>query len=66
MNICQSGHSEIVYDGRECPLCEEIQTRVDMEMELKSEIKSLESDLEKSENYIIDLDEEIANLKAGQ
>lgn len=44
MTICEDGHDEIVFDGRECPLCNEIEKR----KELEKEIEKLGDDQHKS------------------
>ena len=44
MNLCDSGHDEICYDGRKCPLCEEIERSGRLEDEitdLKDKIEEL-------------------------
>ena len=45
MNLCDDGHDEVCYEVGNCPACE-----------LKSQIESLEGDID-------DLKEQIANLK---
>lgn len=47
MNLCDSGHDEIVYDGRKCPFCEEIERSQRLEEEvadLKDQIAELEKE----------------------
>jgi hypothetical protein len=39
MNLCNNGHQEVCFEGRECPVCEKIK-----EIEsLKEEVISLEN-----------------------
>jgi hypothetical protein len=48
MNICSDGHDEIVYDGRNGPLCLAQETIKELEDRLdnaKDNIKSLEREL---------------------
>lgn len=45
MNLCNDGHDEICYEGRECPACELLKTISNQEDEignLKDEVKDLE------------------------
>ncbi len=44
MDICSDGHKEVAYEGRDCPVCEQIKTVSDLEDEiynLKEEIEKL-------------------------
>lgn len=46
MEICESGHDQIVFDGNKCPLCEaneEIDTLKETVADMKSEIKAIEA-----------------------
>lgn len=59
MDICSTGHDEIVYDGRDCPACilqsthkyeiEALETRVN---DLQNEVQSLEDALDSQETRI--------------
>ncbi len=35
MEICNSGHQEIVYDGVTCPLCEALEDNMNLEAEVE-------------------------------
>lgn len=51
MNICNSGHDEIVFDSMWCPLCQ-----ADEEMrELEERCERLEAEKDKLEEIIDDL-----------
>ena len=56
MELCSSGHDEVCFEGRQCPVCEAIsdknQETEDMIKEiddLKDENRSLTDDLKKAE-----------------
>ena len=52
VNICSSGHAEIVHDERECPLCTAIDERDSLDDKLgeaRKEIESLTREVEKLE-----------------
>lgn len=34
MNLCDDGHDEVCYEGRECPACELKQERDELQLEL--------------------------------
>lgn len=46
MNMCSSGHEEIVYDDNNCPLCEALASIA----ELEDEIGELEAKIEELED----------------
>lgn len=52
MEVCSNGHDEIVYDSRNCPLCEMI--------EEKDEAEKL---VEGLENKVADLEAEIEEIR---
>jgi hypothetical protein len=44
MTLCDDGHDEVCYDGRNCPVCEELKKISDMEdkiYDLEEQIKDL-------------------------
>lgn len=44
MELCEDGHDQVCYDGRNCPVCEELKKSSDMEdkiYDLEEEIKEL-------------------------
>ena len=43
MKICSQHHDEIVYDGRDCPLCEANQTVADRDKEIEDLCDEIES-----------------------
>lgn len=45
MNLCDDGHREVCFEGRDCPACEKID-------ELNEEIKDLEKEVESLENRL--------------
>lgn len=52
MELCSDGHDEVCYDGRNCPVCEQIK-----------ETESVVEDLQKAEAEIERLKDEISELK---
>jgi predicted RNase H-like nuclease (RuvC/YqgF family) len=56
MNICSSGHDEIVYDNRDCPICV-------LKEEHRQEIDEKNSEIEKLKKENENLQEEVDNLK---
>jgi predicted RNase H-like HicB family nuclease len=51
MNLCDSGHEEICYECRNCPLCEanrEIESLENIVEELKESLEELKEELEES------------------
>lgn len=36
MQICDDGHEEIVYDGRDCPLCYELDEKHQLEKKMEA------------------------------
>lgn len=46
MNLCESGHDEICFEGRKCPLCEEVERSAKLEDEI-SDLKDQIAELEK-------------------
>jgi hypothetical protein len=59
MNLCSSGHEEICYESRKCPLCIEIAEREAAEKELEI----VKESRNESENKIDQLLTEIEDLK---
>lgn len=43
MNLCSSGHEEIVYDERHCPLCERLEEIKDLKNKIE-ELKERENE----------------------
>ena len=53
MNLCNDGHDEVCYEGRNCPACVEIEERKDREKEnekLQAEIDELKETVETLNN----------------
>jgi hypothetical protein len=49
MNICKDGHEEIIFNGKDCPLCDALCTKDDLETEVETlcdEIEELKLDNE--------------------
>ena len=46
MNLCDDGHDEVCYDGRDCPVCEVLKKMSDMEDEIY-DLKETIEDLNK-------------------
>ena len=42
MEICDDNHDEIVFDSRNCPLCDEISNREQLERELNEANEEIE------------------------
>jgi ubiquinone biosynthesis protein UbiJ len=45
MNLCDSGHDEVCYSSRSCPVC----AKIDDIKELQDEIEDLKKDIERLE-----------------
>lgn len=59
MNLCGSGHDEVAYEGRSCPVCDLIETNsremAELDEQLKgviSERDSLESEVDELRGYL--------------
>lgn len=52
MEICGANHEEIVFEGKECPLCSLIADH-------KGEIEALEAQLEQLETEVAGLEDEL-------
>ena len=59
MDICSCGHDEIVYNERNCPLCE---ANEQIE-ELEKEKGELETNVQTLEERIYELEQEVETLK---
>lgn len=57
MDLCNDGHDEVCYEGSTCPLCEVIGERED----LLKENMELEERLEKANDEIDDLSDQVNN-----
>ena len=51
MNLCSDGHDEVCYDGRECPVCSEMEEL----KEAEGRIEELEQDISKLEDELMEL-----------
>ncbi len=51
-NICASGHEEIVFEGHGCPLCDAIDTRHSIIIDLEDSIKDLKEQIDDLESSI--------------
>ena len=58
MDICNDGHSEIVYDQRHCPLCEVLKELKDTE----NQIEKLEKDSDHYQDEIYSLEKKVKDL----
>lgn len=52
MYLCNDGHDEICYEGKQCPLCE-----------CKSKVLQLEDDLSDKEDEVRKLQDEVDDLQ---
>jgi len=48
MNLCEYGHDEICFEGRKCPLCEEVERSQKLEDEI-ADLKETIEELNKGE-----------------
>lgn len=49
MLLCSDGHEEVCYDGKQCPVCEAIQEKKDIEddnLKLRLRIEELENGMD--------------------
>lgn len=49
MDICKSGHEEIIYEGWNCPVCEMIDKKDEEIEKLGDKINELETELKEKE-----------------
>ena len=66
MYICDDGHEEIVYLGRDCPLCSALSKILALEEEIEGldgEINGLNDELASLEGENKDLESKIAGLE---
>lgn len=59
MQLCDSHHQEVCYDGRDCPVCEAIAEKEGVE----SELELMKQSLEATNEVIEELRGEIEDLK---
>lgn len=52
MNLCSDGHTEVCYGNNDCPCCELIKEKDD-----------IEDDLDNAEKKITELEEKLADLE---
>jgi hypothetical protein len=57
MDLCSSGHEEICYESRKCPLCIEIAEREATEKELEIVKESRNESNDKIEQLITEIEE---------
>jgi len=50
MNLCDSGHDEVCFDGRNCPFCAKIEDKDHEISELNAKIDTLQEQLAEAEN----------------
>lgn len=63
MELCSSGHEEICYNSRKCPLCLEIDEKESLEKDLKNELEIVNGSLDDSYDKVNKLLAEIEELK---
>jgi predicted RNase H-like nuclease (RuvC/YqgF family) len=61
MNLCSQGHEEIVYRGRVCPYCSEIENYENKIKYLEEDILNLEAEKLELKNAIEDLKTELSH-----
>lgn len=59
MNLCSEGHEEVCFEGRDCPVCEAIETADS----LQSDLDSLLEDYSLLEEVNVSLNERIEDLE---
>jgi peptidoglycan hydrolase CwlO-like protein len=62
MNLCSSGHDEVCYEGRSCPVCEVNDNLSDKEKDLEAEkenTKRLENKVDELEGKVSELESQI-------
>ena len=50
MRLCDKGHDEVCYEGRECPVCKEIEQRDKEVGRLEEAVESLRGELQEAIN----------------
>jgi len=63
MNLCSDNHSEVCYEGNQCPACEEMEIRDTTIEEKQSEIDDLKSQVDDLEDKVSELEEELEEHK---
>lgn len=56
MNLCNDGHEEVCYEGRECPVCE-------VTNEKNREIEDLEHKVAELEHSVSELEQNVQDLQ---
>lgn len=52
MNLCENGHDEVCFVGKDCPVCTELQSKQDVEVKLENKIEQLENEINTLNNVI--------------
>ena len=56
MNLCSSGHDEVCYEGRNCPVCE-------MEKDKDKDIEKLDEAIDELRDRLETAEEEIGSMR---
>lgn len=62
MNLCSSGHDEVCYDGKRCPVCEILEEKRGVEVELKeakSTIETQQETIDELQGKVFELEKEM-------
>ena len=68
INTCSSGHDDVAYDSRHCPLCEAIKERdelIEEKIQLEDKIGSLETEVLELKTEIKEQEKTLEELNAG-
>jgi ubiquinone biosynthesis protein UbiJ len=50
MNLCDDGHREVCFEGRDCPVCEKVDEFKEQVTDLEKQVESLENRLEEAQS----------------
>jgi len=59
MNLCSDHHDEVCFDGRKCPLCQEMEARERVTGSLRDQIAELQDQIIDLESQVRDLEEPV-------
>ena len=63
LNLCNSGHDEICFEGHTCPFCEAIKKSEKEVDDLNSVVSSLKDDVSSVEEKVRDLEDQLTSLR---
>lgn len=52
MNLCDDGHDEVCYEGRQCPVCDALSDAEDEALDLKETINKMQETIDEMASTI--------------